>query len=709
MSSNHTTLTRLAMLLAMIAALALAGCGGDDGVDQSVHDQALAAQAEAEQKAADEEAARMAAEQKAADEEAARLAAVQKAEADAAAAEEQRLKDVAAAAEEQRLKDEAAAAEEQRMKDEAAEEQRLKDVAAAAEEERRKAAAAAAKELMDVQMAADAAAMAAKTASDAAAMDAEAAMTATANIATLQTGAMSKMMAYEAKKAADGAMKAYMAAKMASETANADDATVVSATTARDMAVAEQANAEKYAMTADEKSMGAVKYAMSELMIDGKMKSVGESMVNAGAGMTTDMDDDGNKTITGRLEDMDPMHTVAMKHGQGGAQDDPNTPGNEAKTPMAHVAEMKVAIGRTLDTSDDMARLMLMTHYAGSKMVKVFDHAAAVVPDFSGTKAKITNDGTNDYGVNEGALTYKGMYYLATGQATDNDLVVADPTGTAPDLTNASDSVAADSDTMGVPEPVAVYSYMNAGDDGTPGNDDDVRHYVIVNSYTTTGGATTYNYRQVDVVVTLPQVPASPTADQDSRKQRDVSVMAELPDAKAYEHLHFGVWAGLGEANKKSAGDENGDQELDELGIGFVQSIGKGMTMTMPNQGMAKYEGDWAAAIQGASEGAITLQNGPARLTADLAKMTLEADLMGLAKLTGALDGNTFKGTKAAIATGDPHGLNSSGTFTGTFSGGFYGDKAVEAGGIFDFTSKDIADGAFRGAFGGHRDDLGAN
>ena len=64
-------------------------------------------------------------------------------------------------------------------------------------------------------------------------------------------------------------------------------------------------------------------------------------------------------------------------------------------------------------------------------------------------------------------------------------------------------------------------------------------------------------------------------------------------------------------------------------------------------------------------------------------------------------------GTKApTIADGDPYGLNSSGTFTGTFNGDFYGDKAVEVGGVFDFTSKDITDGAFRGAVGGHRDDL---
>ena len=50
------------------------------------------------------------------------------------------------------------------------------------------------------------------------------------------------------------------------------------------------------------------------------------------------------------------------------------------------------------------------------------------------------------------------------------------------------------------------------------------------------------------------------------------------------------------------------------------------------------------------------------------------------------------------------YGLDSDGTFTGSFSGGFYESKAAEAGGVFDFTSEAAEDGAFRGAFGADRD-----
>ena len=56
-----------------------------------------------------------------------------------------------------------------------------------------------------------------------------------------------------------------------------------------------------------------------------------------------------------------------------GEQDNPNTTAiNEARTPMVGVEARSVPIGRTLDSSDDMARLMLVTHYPGSKTVKVF-------------------------------------------------------------------------------------------------------------------------------------------------------------------------------------------------------------------------------------------------------------------------------------------------------------------------------------------------
>ena len=60
MSSNHTLFTKLALLLVMVGALALAGCGGGDNglsaadqarIDQAEVDRTAAAQAEIDRQA----------------------------------------------------------------------------------------------------------------------------------------------------------------------------------------------------------------------------------------------------------------------------------------------------------------------------------------------------------------------------------------------------------------------------------------------------------------------------------------------------------------------------------------------------------------------------------------------------------------------------------------------------------------------------------
>ena len=171
-----------------------------------------------------------------------------------------------------------------------------------------------------------------------------------------------------------------------------------------------------------------------------------------------------------------------------------------------------------------------------------------------------------------------------------------------------------------------------------------------------------------------------------------------IPGPVAYKHLHFGVWAGLGAANAAGA------QDIAGMGIGFVQSIGDGMTgADMPNADSATYTGNWVAVVvQGAGDDSGALEHGAAMLTADFGKSTLTAGLTGLATLTGAIDGSSFAGTTATAAANNSYGLTP-GSFDGSFSGGFYGAKAAEAGGVFDFSSDNS--GAFRGAFGGAQDD----
>ena len=712
---NHATrFTKLALLLIVAGALALAGCGGDDGVAQSVHDQALAerdaamtAQEEAEaQAAADAAAAEEARMQAEADAAAAAAAAEEKAAADAAAAdaEKERMEAeaaAAAAAEEQAAAEAAAAAaaEEQAAAEAAAaaeEEARMaaEAAAAAAEEARMQAEAAAAKALMDVQTAATAAAAAAQMASDDAAADAMDAMTATADIATLQTGEMSKMMAYDAKTAADGAMKAYMAAKAASETANADDATIQTATTAKDMAEAAQMDAEKYAMTADEKSMGAAKYAMTELMIDGTMKSVGDSSIDARMGTLTEGTASVDRMITGFLEDVS-RGTVASE-GQHFVQG--TGPADETKYKQA-VAAGSINIGKTLDTTDDTARLRLITSYQGSRTVRIFADGNGEADDatLGGilTSAVTGLDGfplaedadTTTEGTQIANIKSIGVYYQANHRDTTADPFAATGiVGTATTAATALDAYDRVSLTDGgQAEEIFELSY------GTS-----THHARVVETITDNQGVTTKHYQPVDIMAN-----ASMTDGGDNNETADDlrPVMTSIPLATEYDHLHFGVWASLGEADK-----DDGTQMLADLGIGFVQNFSESGITDKQGIGTATFNGDWVAAVQrahGEGEGAITLADGKAMLTANFGTDKFQGVLTGLATLEGSLSGNGFSGMKATVAD-NAYGVTAGATLEGMFSGGIYGPDGEEAGGVFDFSSE--SDGAFVGAFGGARD-----
>ena len=175
---------------------------------------------------------------------------------------------------------------------------------------------------------------------------------------------------------------------------------------------------------------------------------------------------------------------------------------------------------------------------------------------------------------------------------------------------------------------------------------------------------------------------------------QQIAVRAGIPAAVKYDHLHFGVWASLGAAEK------DGSQMVDVLGIGFVQNFSdSGMTETQIT-GTATFNGDWAGTVQSAhSEDVIKLGNGAATLTANFDKNEFMGVLTGLATLEGTFSGNGFSGTKATAITHPD--LVSTAAFKGMFEGGIYGPAGEEAGGIFDFSS--TAGGAFRGAFGGAR------
>ena len=526
-------------------------------------------------------------------------------------------------------------------------------------------------ELEKIQAAAMAAMTAAGLASDAAGMAASDAQTARANRATHQTRDLhegnSGEMADAAQTHADAAAKAAMEAADAYELAKAAT-DVTAATRALIMAENAQTTAEKQQMYAETARDNAVMVADGELKIDGTMKSLGETTIDAMAGaseVTTGTGATAQTVITGLIKSMNPMATgdeITASPYVPAIVDDLST--EEVETSVKAIpyrqaaAERTFAIGKTLDSSDDMARLMLVTDYAGMNMVKVYAAGTAAV---SGTKAGYLTITDGDAGDNNVALRSEGMFY----PAGDDDTLVN------------TDSVAANA------KPVEVFSYVDPTDS--------TRKYATLMTTSTTGTTTTYTYNSgADIEADA----AAADGPDDGTILDAAEVTVGIPGPVAYKHIHFGVWAGLGEAAK------DGSQEITGLGIGFVQSIGDGMTGSdMPNTGKATYKGDWVAAVQGAT-GDLSLTNGAASVSADFGKAEITASLTDLAKLEGSIDGSMFSGTKATVSA-NAHGLSSGGKFDGSFHGGFYGAKAAETAGIFDFSSTN--GGAFRGAFGGNK------
>ena len=214
------------------------------------------------------------------------------------------------------------------------------------------------------------------TASDNAAASASSAADATATLATLQTGADSNADEMGGNEAAYAAHAAASAAADAADAAATASAAAAAATTgdageaAWRMALDAQEAAEEAEATAADMAAAAIEAALTELHIDETVKTVGESSVDATTGMLTRLPD--GSMITGLLRGMEPARAAAASEGQHFIQADPT-----ASPPVATETKYKQAIaggsleiGKVLDTSDDKARLMLITGHQDKKTVR---------------------------------------------------------------------------------------------------------------------------------------------------------------------------------------------------------------------------------------------------------------------------------------------------------------------------------------------------
>ena len=517
-------------------------------------------------------------------------------------------------------------------------------------------------ELQAAQAAAAAAAAAAMTASSDAAIAAEAAMTAAANLAALQTGAKAAALAEEASTAAGKAMMAYMHAKEASEAA-AEAEDVTAAVEARVMAETAMTNAVTYGTTATDKAGEAETAAAAEVKIVDKTKTVGDTSITIGAANNIATTTTGGKTVTtetGELGKVTATSTAvdAIAEVEEVLEGDTPVVGVVAKP---SIAARSINIGVQLDSDDDTARLTLITHYIGSATV------AGVYTGMGGTSEKILQKAHSAYNHDyrsdtEGTTTPNvqikaatGMFYEATGGVNAAGTVTVGAKGTELyyyDVTDAADP------------PVTTRTWLKR-----------------TSSETTVAGELSHHYTPYEA-------------------ENVAEKLADFPMQTAYKHLHFGLWNGL---------SGSGANKIADLGLGFVTATVDGMGMTgsdIPNVGSATYNGNWVASVREADQdgdGTIRLKDGDSTVVADFVKGEVDVTLTGLASLDGTIAGDRFSGTKATVVAND-HGLTADAKFTGSFSGAFFGPLAAEAGGVFDYTSKDMKAGEFRGAFGGDKE-----
>ncbi|WP_419906621.1 transferrin-binding protein-like solute binding protein [Hoeflea sp.] len=534
-------------------------------------------------------------------------------------------------------------------------------------------------ELGQARTAAVTAMEAAKKQSDAADTEADKAEAAlTGDFVMLQTGKQHKKAqthAAVARAAAKAAMTAYETAK--AESAKAAAATTITAAVeARTRAQAALKTAQAQQKIAMDKAAEAVKAAGMAVKVsqtEGQTTyKVGEVTIVPGA-EKMEKTVNGKTVITGLIKDIlsiNSYNASPVTYQAAGVE----TPERLAQPT---VAARKVIVGSVTDSSDDSMRLVLFDKYGkagettnegfGIYRVRSNPTAEWAFPGNFGDTAQLPDGTKTPYGwVNrpgKQAVIKKSnlRFYKVTSSVDPRAKPTNGLSANANELTIAADT-----------EPETLYYYVNednktvwlkrvgifTADNSEPGAQLGLRYSIV-------------------------------HALEDVR----------FPTAKDFKHLNYGIWAGL---------KEDGNT-LADLGTGFVSKLPDGSVTPsndIPTSGSATYEGGWTANVRVAKSdgtGAINNVSNEMTATADFGANTLQATLTGLATLKGDIDGNSFAGTNVGDIK-NTYGLDKSvGNFEGEFSGNFFGPKAEELGGVFDFTSEGARAGEFRGAFGGGR------
>ena len=489
----------------------------------------------------------------------------------------------------------------------------------------------------------------------------------------MQTGGgKAKMHADKAVEAAAKAENAYKAAKKAYETAKAA-ATVIAAVDAQKGAEDARRDAEMYAKTANDEAMKAVQAAAMELGRSGDDRmtwSIGSGSDKKSITVTTE----GTDVTASHPEQAEVRASSTVSNPSGGGV----TLANLAKDRPFRAAR-DIALGKQHDhaETDNTARLRLMDKYYSDMHEEVGIYVGERVTEGS---QKLTISGTAD---DPGTVTH-----------ADNadDPALRGKTFTLTKVTERN--YWRESNGSGIEKGTSGGFWDGQGDETIKPNQyfRQTFNLTIDGTEKPLGAGDLYSYTDDDGKERFVMI----LSNGSPRNAYVIKGPYGLPVVYDHVHMNYGMWNTMKE--EKPA----------DLGIGFVTVLeGKDKTPVadIPGVGTATYQGGWVGTVRSAgspdTDPNFTNQGGFSEVTADFTKNTVEVSLTGLAMLEGAIDGNGFMGTEVTDVEniGDLTAAADGTGYTGEFSGAFYGPRAEEVGGVFDFDGKKL--GAFRGAFGG--------
>ena len=171
-----------------------------------------------------------------------------------------------------------------------------------------------------------------------------------------------------------------------------------------------------------------------------------------------------------------------------------------------------------------------------------------------------------------------------------------------------------------------------------------------------------------------------------------------------YEHITFGAWATVA---PETGGNAGFDYRYESIGDGYMGALDSARTpvANLPISGTATYWGQYTGFLKGhGADGAIVRSTGDVDITTDFANSSLMVEMLSTSgrelSLSGSIQGNGFSGT--TIVHMDNSTLLQVAGATASMEGGFYGDSASEAGGVFEIVGgRPQNPGRFVGAFGG--------